>query len=258
MTKLIVGNCLEELKKLKEHSVDVVVTSPPYNLADSKEPLSTTSIAKPIVYDNFSDALPEDEYQRNQIEVLNELRRVVKPNGHLFYNHKIRYIDKEMVHPLTWVAKSDWSIRQEIVWDSNSLVNPRGWRFTEADERIYWLTSDREKIGTQFATWTSIWRIISRGSKKHPATFPVALPTRCIAAVLQEPGVVLDPYCGLGTTLVAAQALGHKTIGIDLSAQYIQETRKRLAQDLDSARAAQMIAGSRVKKTKRLSFLNND
>jgi DNA modification methylase len=62
----------------------------------------------------------------------------------------------------------------------------------------------------------------------HPAPYPLILPVRCIQAVLQEPGVVFDPYNGSGTTGVAANMLGHDYIGFDVSEKYIEEARERI------------------------------
>ena len=64
----------------------------------------------------------------------------------------------------------------------------------------------------------------------HPAPYPIQLPTRCIHAVMQEPGVVLDPYSGSGTTGLAATLLGHDYIGFDLSDEYHEMARKRIAE----------------------------
>ena len=62
----------------------------------------------------------------------------------------------------------------------------------------------------------------------HPAPYPLILPVRCIESVLTEPGVVLDPYNGSGTTGVAAKLLGHDYIGFDVSQKYLAEARERI------------------------------
>jgi hypothetical protein len=62
----------------------------------------------------------------------------------------------------------------------------------------------------------------------HPAPFPIVLPLRCIQGVMQEPGVVLDPYSGSGTTGLAATLLGHNYIGFDLSDDYHDMARERI------------------------------
>ena len=66
-------------------------------------------------------------------------------------------------------------------------------------------------------------------SNPHPAPYPIILPLRCIQAVMSEPGLVLDPYSGSGTTGLAAKLLGHDYIGFDLSDEYHNMARERLA-----------------------------
>ena len=186
-------------------------------------------------YDIASDKLPEDEYQQQQISVLNELFRVIKPGGSFFYNHKVRWERGVMLHPIMWLAKTDWTVRQEIVWDRCIAANIRGWRFWQVDERIYWLHKPKNgdasalKLQSRHAKMTSVWRFIPEGKNPHPAPFPLVLPLRAIYSVMnEEAGVVIDPYCGSGTTLVAAKLLGHKYIGIDASREYLRMSSERL------------------------------
>ena len=76
---------------------------------------------------------------------------------------------------------------------------------------------------------TSIWRFPPERANSHPAPFPIALPTRVIYSILDDnKGLVIDPYCGSGTTLVAAKLLGHNFIGIDISLEYVDYAKKRL------------------------------
>ncbi|MGC8901153.1 MAG: DNA methyltransferase, partial [bacterium] len=77
---------------------------------------------------------------------------------------------------------------------------------------------------------TSIWRFPPERENSHPAPFPLALPVRCIFSVMDEKkdGLVIDPYCGSGTTLVAAKILEHNFIGIDISKEYVEFCEKRL------------------------------
>ena len=87
------------------------------------------------------------------------------------------------------------------------------------------------ELESKHALLTSIWRFSPVSGKKnpHPAPFPVTLPTRIIASMLNEnDGIVLDPYCGSGTTLLAAKLLHKKFIGIDISEEYIKFSAQRL------------------------------
>jgi modification methylase len=229
---IIQGNTLEVLQTLPDRIFDCGVTSPPYN----KKEKNNGWLVKNVVYDEFIDKVPEEEYQQNQIDVLNELYRITKEGGHFFYNHKTRWERGIMFHPMSWLTKTNWLIRQEIVWDRTIAANIRGWRFWQVDERIYWLykPKDNKIIGDELksnhALMTSIWRFPPEQKSPHPAPFPLALPTRCIYSVLGDKGAnVIDPYCGSGTSLIAAKLLGHNYCGIDISNNYIELAQNRLA-----------------------------
>lgn len=93
MYTLYCGDCLEKLKLIEDNSIDCIVTSPPYNkgckAGDAKK--YKNKIWNPsISYDVYSDDMPEEEYEKWQIEVMNELWRTLKLSGSVFYNHKIR------------------------------------------------------------------------------------------------------------------------------------------------------------------------
>ncbi len=228
---LICGDALNELQKLNSESIDVGVTSPPYNKQENKKGW----LVKNVKYDNASDKLDESQYQQNQIDVLNEIFRVTKEGGSFFYNHKIRWERGRLIHPLEWISKTNWNLRQEIIWDRGIAANIRGWRYWQVEERIYWLQKPKDKnligeeLQSRHALLTSIWRIRPECNNMHPAPFPLALPLRCIFSILNEnKGVVLDPYCGSGTSGVAAKILGCDFIGIDTSQDYLNIADNRI------------------------------
>jgi len=229
---VICGDALEHLRLLPDDSVDVGVTSPPYNKRENKKGW----LVRNVVYSGATDNLPEDVYQDSQVAVLNELHRITKAGGSFFYNHKTRWESGHLLHPMDWLRKTKWVIRQEIIWDRMIAANIRGWRFWQVDERIYWLykPAGRRMIGEELqsrhALLTSIWRFPPERNHRHPAAFPLALPLRAIFSAMDDrKGVVIDPYCGSGTTLVAAKILGHHHIGIDSSEEYVAHARDRLA-----------------------------
>lgn len=250
--KLIVGDTLSELKKIADDSIDMGITSPPYNKGKNKGWL-----VDKVSYDVFNDSMSEEDYQSNQIAVLDELYRVMKPGGSFFYNHKIRWIKGLMIHPLQWVSKSRWCIRQEITWNRSIASNIRGFRFWQIDEKIYWLYKpiDNNMIGKELlskhALLTSIWNIAPERDNNHPAPFPIELPTRCIHSIMDErDGIVIDPYCGSGTTMVSASLLGKHYIGIDISDDYIRQTTDRLEDnEKDKIRVKKELSLHIVKKT---------
>lgn len=232
LDKVLCGDALEVLRKIPDCSIDMGVTSPPYNKGENKKGW----LVDKVVYKGATDNLPEKEYQRMQVDVLNELYRVIKPGGSFFYNHKLRWERGFMLHPMDWLRRTKWVIRQEIIWDRMIAANIRGWRFWQVDERIYWLYKPKDKntigdeLKSKHALLTSIWRFPPENSNPHPAPFPIALPTRAIYSIMDERrgGVIIDPYCGSGTTLVAAKILGHHYIGIDISKEYVEYSIKRL------------------------------
>jgi|GEM_PF-2169620 len=84
-------------------------------------------------------------------------------------------------------------------------------------------------IGIVKELLTSIWRFPPEQKNPHPAPFPLELPIRCIYSVMDgRKGVVIDPYCGSGTTLVASKILGCDYIGIEISDEYIKFAEERL------------------------------
>ncbi len=231
LNKIILGDALTILKKLPDNFVDLGITSPPYNKGENKKGWLVNNVK----YSGATDKLPEEEYQKNQIDVLNEIYRITKPGGSFFYNHKLRWEKGIMLHPMDWLRKTKWVIRQEIIWDRMIAGNIRGWRFWQVDERIYWLYKSQGKnligkeLKSKHALLTSIWRFPPERDNPHPAPFPIELPARIIYSILDErKGIVIDPYCGSGTTLVAAKILGHDFIGIDISKEYVQYAEERL------------------------------
>lgn len=231
LNEVIQGDALKVLRTFNADFVDVGVTSPPYN----KQEKHNGWLVKSVKYDTYQDVKKEEEYQRDQIEVLDEIFRITKEGGSFFYNHKTRWDRGQMIHPIEWLTKTKWTIRQEIIWDRMIAANIRGWRFWQIDERIYWLYKPirQNKIGIELeskhALLTSVWRFPPERKNPHPAPFPLTLPTRVIVSVLNgSEGVVLDPYCGSGTTLVAAKILGKKFVGIDVSREYVQYAQRRL------------------------------
>ena len=232
MDKIFCGNTLDILKTLDKDIVDVGITSPPYNKMEKQKGW----LVKNVIYDNYKDVKSEEEYQQEQIEVLNEIFRITKEGGSFFYNHKTRWDKGKMLHPMEWLLKTKWCVKQEIIWDRMIAANIRGWRFWQVDERIYWLYKpiNNNKIGEELqskhAQLSSIWRFPPERDNPHPAPFPITLPTRIITSILNEnEGLVLDPYCGSGTTLVAAKLLNKKYVGIDISQEYIEYAENRLA-----------------------------
>ena len=161
--------------------------------------------------------------------------RVIKPGGSFFYNHRCRWDDGELIHPMEWLTKTNWMPKQEIIWDRFISGQLRGWRFWQIDERIYWLykPTEDDRVGKELkskhAQFSSIWSFQPEMNNPHPAPFPLVLPLRIILSLFDEgKGTVIDPYIGSGTTAVACKLLGCDYIGIDLSDEYIKMAEDRI------------------------------
>jgi len=231
LNKVIHGDALTVLKTFPDNIIDMGVTSPPYNKGENKKGWLVTNVK----YTGATDKLSEDVYQENQAAVLNEIYRITKPAGSFFYNHKIRWEKGRMFHPMDWLRKTEWVIRQEIIWDRMIAANIRGWRFWQVEERIFWLYKPDgknligEELKAKHALLTSIWRFSPEHKNPHPAPFPLVLPVRAIYSVMDEKkGIIIDPYCGSGTTLVASRILGHYFTGIEISEEYVSYAEQRL------------------------------
>lgn len=224
--RLIVGRA-EAMGDIESESVDLIITSPPYNLREDHWPMGgngRTPRADGIGYDEHDDAMPEEEYQAWQVSVLAELYRVAKPGASLFYNHKVRNRKGQIIHPMDWLrsAGNPWLIRQEIVWDRGSTHNHNPALFWPEDERVYWLTKGAPVLPDRPIGIPSVWRFHGPVIDTwHPAPFAPELPQRCIEAIGRPGIVVLDPFAGSGTTLKVALDYGYDAIGVDLSAEYL-------------------------------------
>ena len=150
-----------------------------------------------------------------------------------------------MIHPMDWLRKTKWDVRQEIVWDRKIAAQIRGYRFWQTDERIYWLykpVGDNhigEEMNSKHALLTEIWNIRPENKIDHPAPFPIAIPVRCLYSIFDNATGkrVIDPYMGSGTTAVACRFLGHEYFGIDCSQSYIEMANNRVENYISEQKA---------------------
>lgn len=225
---IILGDSLEELKKIESNSVDLVVTSPPYNknywLRNRHQ-----KGKRIITYDTFLDNLEPQEYIRTQKEILDELVRVIKPTGSIFYNHIDILHKHNTIHP-SYVY--EYNVKQVIVWDRGNTPKLDKSYFLPTTEWIFWIKKDWNSIpyfNKSLATHKkNIWRINKEKNNPHPAPFPEELVDNIVKSCCPEGGLILDCYNGSGTTGVVAQNNNMDYIGIDISEQYIQMTKDRL------------------------------
>lgn len=219
------GDCREVLQTLSE--VDLVVTSPPYNLGDMAGGLATLAGG----YDGYADVLPGDEYDEWQRQVLADLWRITAPSGAIFYNHK-PVIRGRVASLPTRLVPDGCTLRQIIIWDRGIGTNWAPTHLLPVHEWILLIAHDGFRLRDKNASHASdVWRFPPvLLSAEHPAPFPVGLPARCIE--VSAPSSVLDPFMGSGTTLRAAKDAGVRGIGIELSERYCEIAARRLAQEV--------------------------
>lgn len=222
--RLIVGDARR--LELADGSVDVIITSPPYNLGDEAWPMGGHGRVNRDEGIGYQDAMTDDEYQAWQLDVLSELYRVARPGASLFYNHKTRTREGALIHPMAWLGRVEgWTLRQEIVWDREVTHNHSATLFWPVDERVYWLTKGKPRLDGPIGMPT-VWRFHGpRPHTWHPAPFVEELPRRCLEAVGRPGIVVLDPFAGSCTTLKVAAGMGYEAIGVDRCAEYLERAK---------------------------------
>ena len=226
--KLINDDCLKVLPTLEESSVDLIITSPPYNLGNNHHTGNKQHKA-------YNDNLPEAEYQEQQLQFLNECFKLLKETGSLIYNHKNRIRKGRQLSPYEWIFKSNFVVKQEIVWVNRSQ-NFDKMRFYPFTERLYWLTKKPEtKLFNAINHYDVFdwkeWKPV--GTKgNHTRAFPEKM-VEDILKCFPNAEVVLDPYMGSGTTGVAAKNLNREFIGIELDKIYFDMASKRINNEME-------------------------
>jgi site-specific DNA-methyltransferase (adenine-specific) len=234
VNKIIQGDALEVLKTIASESVDCCVTSPPYNKngfrgkRDQSKGKGRWGGAD-ISYGDFKDDMDENEYKIWQVSILNELYRILKTEGSMFYNHKIRRADHRASHPFEWVSKSKFNFYQQIIWDRLGGPDHNIEYLDPTTELIFWLTKGIPKVyKTNKNFSTEIWRIPPELGTKHPAPFPVTLVKACVLLTTQKGDVVIDPFSGSGTVGVVCKEFDRNYILIELNPEYIEMAENRL------------------------------
>jgi len=236
--KFICGNAVDIMKQIPSSSLELVVTSPPYNLKNStgngmKDGRGGKWSGAALVngYSHYNDNIPHKEYVSWQRDCLKEMLRIIKDNGAIFYNHKWR-VQAGLLQDRNDIV-SGFPVRQIIIWKRKGGINFNPGYFLPTYEVIYLIAKPKFKLANKANAYGDIWEFGQENKNPHPAPFPVALIERIISST--DAPIVLDPFMGSGTTALAAKNLGRDFIGIDISPEYCIMSSERLKQNFYSS-----------------------
>ena len=244
MEKLIIGDCINEMSKIKEQSVDMIFADPPYNLQLSKSLLRPDQSNVQGVnhsWDKFNSFEAYDEFTKKW---LYQCKRILKDDGTIWVigsYHNIYRVGAIIQNLGFWILN-------DIIWNkTNPMPNFKGNRFTNAHETIIWASKSKNskynfnykamKVGNDDKQMRSDWslpicsgneRIKKLGKTLHPTQKPEFLLHRIIISSTKKNGKILDPFLGTGTTGVVAKRLGRKFIGIENNKEYMRYANHRI------------------------------
>jgi DNA modification methylase len=243
VNRIICGDAQEVLARMPDQSIDLIITSPPYNFGHT------------YAQDVHDDTHEWNEYFEKLLLVWTECERVLKPGGRIAVNVQPLFSDYVPTHHIIsrQLARLGLLWKAEFLWEKNnynakytawgSWKSPSmpyikyTWEFIEVfDKRTHKKTGRREDIditGDEFKEWVlGKWTFPPETRMKdyeHPAMFPEELPRRLMKLFSYKNDIVLDPFNGAGTTSLVAWKQGRRFIGIDVSEQYCERALKRVA-----------------------------
>ena len=246
-SQLYNGKAEDVIPLLDDNSIDLIVTSPPYNVDLGNNKFNQNP------YDLYNDNKDHTEYITWLKEIFCKVKTKLKKGGRVCINigdgqngRVPTHVD--IVHFMT--KDLHYLPMANIIWDKNQIGNRFSWgswcspsspSFPKPFEYIMVFANDTLKlqdkgetdlIPDEFKKWAfSVWKITGETKMQeigHPAMFPVELPRRLIKMLSWKGATVLDMFNGAGTTAVACEELGRKYIGIEMSKKYCDITKKRL------------------------------
>ena len=239
--RMICGDSLSVLKRIPDNSVDMILTSPPYNFG--------------LDYSGGDDARRWDAYFGKLFGIIDECVRVLKHGGRLLINVQPLFSDYIPTHHKISehvTKKPGMMWKGEIMWEKNnynckytawgSWQSPSSpylkytWEFVEVfckgTMKKPGRREDADIAGDDFKKWVyAKWSIApERGMKRygHPAMFPEELARRALQLFSYRNDMVLDPFMGVGTTCCVARRLGRRYLGIDVSKEYVRKATDRM------------------------------
>jgi site-specific DNA-methyltransferase (adenine-specific)/modification methylase len=236
LNKVYNESCLETLKKMKDGSVDAVITSPPYNmnLRIRNGKYCSRQIVKELStkYSNFDDNLPIDEYYELHLNILKELLRV---SDMVFYNIQIVTGSKRAIFKI--IGELSDYLKDIVIWDKGHGQPAMAERVMNRRTELVLIFDKNNAISRQFekcnfnrGTLDDLW-LIKRGKKvssEHGAVFPEELVSTILDNFTNEGDVIYDPFMGTGSTAVVCKKLKRKFIGSEISKEYMKVINERL------------------------------
>ncbi len=245
VNRIILGECIEELRALPKGCADLVFADPPYNLQIDGElmrPNNTRVDGVDDDWDKFSGFAAYDAFTRDWLKAC---RDVLKPDGALWVigsYHNIFRVGSQLQDLGYWILN-------DVIWrKTNPMPNFRGKRFTNAHETLIWAARGEKsrytfnyeamKALNEDLQMRSDWLFPicsgaerlkkSNGKKAHPTQKPENLLQRILLASTNPGDLVVDPFFGTGTTGAAAARLGRRWIGIEREKSYARVAQKRI------------------------------
>lgn len=228
-----------ETNAIPDETVDLIVTSPPYDI-DMK-------------YQNYDDNLPYDQYLDFTKEWLSKVHGLARPDGRLCLNiplDKNKGGQQSVSADITTIAKEvGWKYHSTIIWNEQNISRRTAWGSWMSASAPYviapvetilvmyktrWKKIRKGKSDItrdEFIQWTNgVWNFSGESKTKigHPTPFPVELPRRCIKLFSFQGEVILDPFLGSGTTLIACLQTNRLGIGVEINRDYCKLAAKRL------------------------------
>jgi site-specific DNA-methyltransferase (adenine-specific) len=206
MIKLILGDCLEEMKKIPDKSIDLVLTDPPYGINRDKQAMGRGGgIAKHIDYGKYDwdNKIPDKVY-------FNEMMRISKNQVIFGGNYFVEYLKNSPC----------W-----IFWDKNNGETDF------ADGELAW-TSFTTAVRKIKYTWSGMLQgnMKEKDFRQHPTQKPVSIMRWILEKYSQKGQSIIDPFMGSGTTGVACKELGRNFIGIEIEPKYFEIAQRRINQ----------------------------
>lgn len=233
--EIICGDAIGVMREIPSASIDLVITSPPYNLKNSTgNGLKNGSGGKwqnarlMNGYVTHDDCMPYEAYVAWQRKCLTEMMRILTPEGAIFYNHKWR-VQGGLLQDRHDIVDG-FPVRQIIIWKRKGGINFNPGYFLPTYEVIYLIANPQFKLAPKANRYGDVWEFTQEMNNPHPAPFPVELVERIISSTTAS--IVLDPFMGSGTTAVASLRQTRDFIGIDIASEYCDMARERIASEM--------------------------